>query len=194
MKGGCYLKDNLINPTKNLSTTQIILIVGIIAIIGAVAFATYYVTEQQKASLAANQPVNNIVKPASPGSGSIVVDKNNAASVAEELKRKAAENRFSVKMNHAWTFSDGQSSSADAYVANSTFNKKPFYFDLVENETGEVIYTSPIIPVGSAVKDFTLSKPLEAGVYECVCQYNLLNEDDTVASTVNIAVTVTVKG
>ena len=164
-----------------LSTTQVILIAGIVVIAAAVVFVGVFVLGKEKT---APDPVP---APAAFGSGNVVVDEQNMHDIFAELDRKAAEGMFEVKMNATWNFPDGKSPSTDAYVANSKANSLPIYFE-VETAGGEIVYTSPEIPVGSAVKDLVLDRPLAAGDYECVCTYHLLNEDKTVRSSVSVVV------
>ncbi len=167
--------------TKKLSTTQRILIVGMVLILAAIGAVGYFVLQNKPATVAPAPMA------ATPGSGNVVMDEGNASDVIADLKRKAEEGMFEVKMNTTWSFPDGKSPSTDAYVANSTANRLPIYFE-VALDTGEVVYTSPELPVGSAVKDVVLEKPLAAGDYECVCTYHLLNEDKTIRSSVSVVV------
>lgn len=164
-----------------LNVTQMILIAGIVVIAAAVVFVGVFVLGKAE-TVPDPAPV-----PASFGNGNVVVDEQNMNDIFAELDRKAAEGMFEVKMNATWNFLDGKSPSTDAYVANSKANSLPIYFE-VETADGEIIYTSPEIPVGSAVKDIVLDHPLGAGNYECVCTYHLLNEDKTVRSSVSVVV------
>lgn len=123
-----------------------------------------------------------------PASGSVVIDDQNFNDVIAELRRKAEEGMFEVKMNNVWTFPDGTSPTPDAYVANSSANHRPFYFTLTLRETGELLYTSPEIPLGSAVKEFRLDKPLPAGNYECVCTYRMMEDGAEIEDSASVVV------
>lgn len=124
----------------------------------------------------------------------IVVNEENAEEVAEEiLNRQVATPRtYEVTMNSTWNFQDGASSSENAYVENSTANTNPVYFDLQLSDTEEVIYESPIIPVGSYLDDIKLDMDLNAGTYDCVLIYHLVDEEQNTLSTLRMAVTVVV--
>lgn len=58
----------------------------------------------------------------------------------------------------------------DVQVAllNPEGNPCYFTFTLLLQETGEVLYTSKLVPPGQAVYQISLSRPLEAGEYDAV--------------------------
>lgn len=172
---------------KKISSTQAILIVGIVLILVAIVGVGIFIVSQQK-----GQEAGPAI--AQPGSGNVVIDTDNMDDVISDLKQKAAEGMFEVKMNSNWTFPDGTSPSTDAYVANSTANRRPFYFEVALRDTEEVIYTSPILQLGDAVRDIVLTKDLEPGKYECVCTYNTLNDDNTIENSVSVVVRLDVQG
>lgn len=169
-----------------LSSTQKILIVGIVVIVLAIVAVGAYAVSRMNAKEKedSNGPAF--------GSGTVVLDERNANDVINRIKEE--EGRYSVKMVMDWDFPDGKSPSGNAYVANSEDNTHPVYFD-VALEDGTVIYTSPMLPVGSAVEGFQLDTPLDAGKYTAVCTYHLLQSEEelTEISTVSVAVRITVK-
>lgn len=101
---------------------------------------------------------------------------------------------YSATMNYEWRFRSGTEPSYNAYVENNTDNTKDVYFDLflADNET-EPIFESPIIPVGSNLRNFSLAKELEAGTYDCICVYHLVDDDQRTLSTLRVRVTVIVE-
>lgn len=124
----------------------------------------------------------------------VVINEENAEEVAEEILNRnvVVPTTYEVTMNSTWNFSDGTSSSDNAYVENSTANTTPVYFDLQLADTEEVIYQSPIIPVGSYLNDIKLDTDLDAGIYDCVLIYHLVDEEQNTLSTLRMAVTVVV--
>lgn len=178
---------------KKLSSTQVILIVGIVLILAAVLGVGALVVGRLGQQSSGSEASGSAATP-SFGSGAVVMDDKNVNNMVEEMKRKAEEGRYEVKMSVNWTFPDGESVSEDAYVANTDVNTHPVYFD-VTLEDGTVVYTSPLIPVGSAVDGIKLDQPLDAGTYSTVCTYHLLQseEDTTEISTVSVVVRITVK-
>lgn len=129
-------------------------------------------------------------KPDEVVSGNLVVDSDNVGAIEDDLRAKVEEGMFETSMNVVWNFEDGSSASMDAFIANSVNNTKPIYFEVILADTSEVIYTSPVIPVGSQLKALTLDEVLPAGSYTAYCKYHLLNEDNTEFS--NVAFTVTI--
>ena len=73
-------------------------------------------------------------------------------------------------------------------------NTNPVYLDvfLAEDET-EPVYSSPIIPVGSYLEKISLDQPLEAGEYDCVAVYHLVDDEQNTISTLRIKVKLVVE-
>lgn len=118
-----------------------------------------------------------------------VVDKDTVQTAAVDVQEKIQDGMFEMTMNTQWVFPDSSSPSSNAYVSNSEVNRRAFYFDLVLSDTSEVIYSSPILPVGTELDDITLEKKLEAGTYNAVVQYHLLDDNNVVTSSVGSTVT-----
>lgn len=119
--------------------------------------------------------------------GKAIVTPDNVDEVIADLQEdKVADGMYEVTMNTYWEFESGDSASTNAYVENSTANSNDVYFDIVRSDTGENIYSSPIIPIGSHLEGITLDKALDAGEYECVLTYHLLDENEESISTLNI--------
>lgn len=168
---------------KKLSTTQIILIVGIVVILAAVLavgglIVTHLGQQEQPALQRSSGPADTAV-------GALVLDSERADNLLEQMREKAREGMFDVTMKTTWTFPTGKDAASDAYVANSDTNWKPVYID-VSLEDGTIVYTSPEIPVGYGIEEIKLDVPLEKGTYPCICTYHLLNEDKTETTTVSV--------
>lgn len=114
-----------------------------------------------------------------------VKDLINAANDEE----KVAPPYYNVKMNTEWKFADGESESVNSHVENKDTNENPVYFDVYLSDTKEVVYESPIIPVGVVNEKIKLLNSLESGTYDAVCEYHLLTDEyvDT-GATVSVAV------
>ncbi len=113
------------------------------------------------------------------GSVRTVVDEASAQNVMDQMREEVAEGMFECKMSMNWTFEDGKSASKDAYVANSSNNTHPIYFDVLMNDTEEVLYSSPVIPVGADLRDIKLDKELPAGDYKATVMYTLLKDAES---------------
>jgi hypothetical protein len=125
----------------------------------------------------------------------VVVQEENVQEVLEQLEEQdiTPQGYYTASMNTTWRFPDGASPSSNAYVGNMAGNTNDVYFDVAVRETGEVIYASPILPVGTELNNFQLDKDLDAGTYRCVCTYHLVDENQKTLSTVNMGVTVIVE-
>lgn len=125
----------------------------------------------------------------------VVVNEDNAEEVAQNLlnEETVAPGTYEVTMNSTWKFKDGKSASDNAYVENATVNTNDVYFDVQMSDTGEVIYESPVIPRGSHLEEITLKKDLDAGTYDCVLTYHLIDEDQNTVSTLTMGLTIEVE-
>lgn len=99
---------------------------------------------------------------------------------------------YQAVMSVEWTFENGTAISKDAYVENVTKNQNDIYFD-VKLETGELLYTSPIVEVGTRLENIALDTPLSAGEYKAVVTYHLLDDKKQETATAQIAVKITVQ-
>lgn len=97
---------------------------------------------------------------------------------------------YMVTMNTSWDFDDGKAESYNAYVANAVENTRTVFFDVFLDDTGENVYSSPYMPVGTELRNFSLDKALEAGEYQAVVTYHLVDDDyneiDDVSATITI--------
>lgn len=125
----------------------------------------------------------------------VVVNEENAEKVAESLVNSdyTPPGYYEVTMNSNWTFPNGEAASTNAYVENKTTNTNDVYFDLSLENTEEIIYSSPIIPVGSHLDGIKLDTALDAGDYDCVCTYYLVDKDQNPLSHVSVSVKVKVE-
>jgi hypothetical protein len=97
---------------------------------------------------------------------------------------------FNARMNVDWTFDSSHSTSSDAYVANSEINSHVIYFEIILDDSGDTIYTSPNMAINTKLQNLTLDCDLAAGDYPATCMYHLLNDDGSEFSQVGVAVTV----
>jgi hypothetical protein len=129
--------------------------------------------------------------------GNMVVTEDNVEEAISKLAEggSADTGYYTVSMNNIWHFADGKSASEDAILENSTMNTSNVYFDLVMADDEEhVILKSPVIPVGSKMQNITLDEDLDAGTYDCVCIYHLIDDDQKTTSTLRVGLTVVIDG
>jgi len=171
-------KDN----KKTGNGIKIAIILGIVIIIGLLVTVIILLVRGQTAK---QEPTKR----------DVVVNEENAEKVAENLINSdyTPPGYYEVTMNSNWTFPDGETASTNAYVENKTTNTNDVYFDLSLEDTEEVIYSSPIITVGSHLDEIKLDNALEAGDYNCVCTYYLVDKDQKPLSHVSVSVKVKVE-
>lgn len=121
------------------------------------------------------------------------VDESNADAIMSELSEKVEEGMFECMMSTTWTFEDAASASPNSYVANVESNRHAIIFDVYEEQTNELLYSSPILPVGQEIRGIKLDKELPAGDYNAVVMYTLLNEDYEEVSTAGFRITISIK-
>ena len=79
-------------------------------------------------------------------------------------------------------------------LVNESINNYPQKVQIVRNDTGEQIYESNAIPVGSKIERATLDVTLPAGTYECTAYFhNLDPESGAIICTAGAVITITVK-
>lgn len=118
-----------------------------------------------------------------------VLTEDNVEEVLSEAATPVEAGYYNCQMNVEWSFVDSSQPSYNAYVANSTINTHTVYFDLHLEDSGELIYSSPYIPVGAELTDITLDADLPAGEYPAVVVYHLVDDNQQVLSTVSVTVT-----
>lgn len=86
---------------------------------------------------------------------------------------------FTTDMNMGWSFPSGGRVSTDAYIGNSEYNEHDVYFEIyLEDEEQTLLYSSPVLPVGTHIKKLKLDKSLPDGTYPAECTFHLLDDDD----------------
>lgn len=168
------------------SKTGIVAIVAaiiIIALVGVIVF------------LVLNKPIaepeeKEVIQETNDGRGVVVTPENINEVLSED---KTPEGFFETCMTNDWTFNDGVSSKDDVYVKNADTNNYSIYFDLKLNDGDKLVYSSPYIPVGVELPQFTLTDIPEKGDYDATVVYHLVDENNKEVSDVSIAVTLHIK-
>ncbi len=129
--------------------------------------------------------------------GVYTMEEDNYIQIMDEMSARVSEGNFETYMNTNWIFADGTSETQNAVLGNSPNNTKPIRCEVVLNDTGETVFTTGVIPVGSAIPPFKLDVDLDAGVYEAVCNVYLLQEAEDGSyveySSAGFGVTITVQ-
>ena len=113
--------------------------------------------------------------------------------IAEKLNEKVAEGMINISMNTAPYFENGKA-EGNVMIVNESINNYPQQVEFIRNDTGEQIYQSKAIPVGSKIERAALDVELPAGTYECTAMFhNLDPETGDIIGTAGAIITITVK-
>ena len=112
--------------------------------------------------------------------------------VEARLNEQLEEGMINISMNTSPWFEDG-TSLGNLMIVNETINRHPQKVEIVRNDTGEVIYTSGAIPVGSKIEAAKLDMELEAGSYECTALFHNLDNSGNIIGSAGAIITITIK-
>ena len=113
--------------------------------------------------------------------------------IAERLNQKVAEGMINISMNTAPYFENGKA-EGNVMIVNESINNYPQKVQIVRNDTGEQIYESNAIPVGSKIERATLDVTLPAGTYDFTSYFhNLDPESGEIIGTAGSIITITIK-
>ena len=113
--------------------------------------------------------------------------------IAEKLNEKVAEGMINISMNTAPYFENG-ASEGNVMIVNESINNYPQMVQIVRNDTGEQIYESGAIAVGSKIERAKLDVVLPAGTYECTAYFhNLDPETGDIIGTAGAIITITIQ-
>ena len=113
--------------------------------------------------------------------------------IAEKLNEKVAEGMINISMNTAPYFEDG-TSEGNVMIVNESINNYPQKVQIVRNDTGEQIYQSNAIPVGSKIERAQLDVALPAGTYECTAYFHNLDPvSGEIIGTAGAIINITIK-
>ena len=113
--------------------------------------------------------------------------------IAEKLNEKVAEGMINISMNTAPYFEDGKA-EGNIMIVNESINNYPQQVEFIRNDTGEQIYQSKAIPVGSKIERAALDVELPAGTYECTAMFHNLDPDSgAIIGTAGAIITITIQ-
>lgn len=163
----------------------VILIVIILVLAGTVVYLLMSKKPEEK-------PVTNNDK------RNVVITSDNVDEIVEQMENSGEEpvpvGYYTAVMNYEWHFKNGNEPSDNAYVENKVTNTNDVFFDLfLASDEDNAIYKSPVIPIGSSLRNITLDKVLDKGTYDCVAVYHLIDDEQNTLSTLRVTVTVIVE-
>ena len=113
--------------------------------------------------------------------------------IAEKLNEKVAEGMINISMNTAPYFEDGKA-EGNVMIVNESINNYPQQVEFIRNDTGEQIFQSKAIPVGSKIERAALDVELPAGTYECTAMFHNLDPvSGEIIGTAGAIINITIK-
>lgn len=161
---------------KKLSVSVVIAVAAVIIILALIVVIVLLLNRKE-------------TKPELSGKGTIVTQ-DNVQEIIESMSTPNTDATYTATMTNEWTFQDGEAAAEEFYVKNSENNSRTVYFDLQLADTKETIYSSPYIPVGEEMRTFTLDKDLDAGDYNVIMTYYLVDDDHVELTTVAVQVVI----
>ena len=104
--------------------------------------------------------------------------------IEQRLNDKVQAGMINISCNTAPYFKDGKS-EGNVMLVNELNNLYPQKVEFYRNDTGEKIYESKAIAVGSKIERAKLDVELPAGEYECTAYFSNLDPDS--GSTLGVA-------
>lgn len=92
------------------------------------------------------------------------------------LNEKVAQSEINISINPTPVFEDG-TSEGNLLIMNNEINNYPQRVTIIRNDTGEQIYQTKAIPVGSKIETDKLDVDLDAGTYDCVAYFENLDPE-----------------
>ena len=119
-------------------------------------------------------------------------DEADTDEIIAGLNEKVEEGMINISMNNSPVFADG-TSEGSLMIVNEEVNNYPQVVEISRDDTGELIYKSGAIPVGSKIESAKLSVDLDSGTYKCTALfYNVDPDTGDYLGCAGAVVTVTV--
>ena len=176
------MKDKLQGSRKKNSHIGIVGVVASVITVVAVISAFWTAWARREPGI---HPT--IASPAAGGRG-IVVMPDNVEELLAQQEVPVEDGHYRSRMNTDWVFPGSGGPSANAYVENPAGNTRTVFFDLFLQDTMELVYTSPFIPVGAKLENFALDAHVPAGRYRGIVTYRLVDDNFEEITTVSVAV------
>jgi len=173
-KGGEAGKKPKVKIPKGNKPAIIVLstLAGTVAVVGGILIYTVLSGREPEQ----NQAPRDII-----GGRGMLMTEDNYEEVFDSLVQPADDSHYLVNMSMDLAFDTWSMSSRDTFIRNDARNLRTIYVDLyLDNEDGslgELIYSSPYIPVGRELNNFSLDREVTAGYYSATLVYNLVDDE-----------------
>ena len=119
-------------------------------------------------------------------------DEADTDEIIAGLNEKVEAGMINISMNTSPVFAVG-TSKGSLMIVNEEVNNYPQVVEISRDDTGELIYKSGAIPVGSKIESAKLSVDLDPGTYKCTALfYNVDPDTGDYLGCAGAVVTVTV--
>ena len=113
--------------------------------------------------------------------------------IVASLNEKVEEGYINISMNASPVFEDGQAEGS-LMIVNEEVNRYPQQVVITRDDTGETVYTSAAIPVGSKIAADALDVVLPAGTYECTAMFHSLDpETGAILGSAGASIVITIQ-
>lgn len=162
-------------PQKKKSEKHWIIAAGVVLILAVLLFLLLFRSCQGKAEKPEPLPESSgIVYDQSAVSGGW--EEKTESEIVSELNEQVEQGMINISMNTSPVF-ETASSDGNLMIVNETVNRYPQVVEITRNDTGETIYKSAAIPVGSKIENGKLTAELPAGEYECTAHFTNVDPD-----------------
>lgn len=103
-------------------------------------------------------------------------DEADTDEIIAGLNEKVEAGMINISMNTSPIFADG-TSKGSLMIVNEEVNNYPQVVEISRDDTGELIYKSGAIPVGSKIESAKLSVDLDPGTYKCTALFYNVDPD-----------------
>ena len=188
----CRKEKTMHKFEKRDAKSRTLVILAVVGLAAALTVGIFTAVRMiRKPAQSKDDPKNGIVYDDSAIEGGW--DNLSPEEIAEKLNEKVAEGMINISMNTAPYFEDGKA-DGNVMIVNESINNYPQQVEFIRNDTGEQVYQSNAIPVGSKIERAALDVELPAGTYECTAMFHNLDPvSGEIIGTAGAIITITVK-
>ena len=188
----CRKEKTMHKFEKRDAKSRTLVILAVVGLAAALTVGIFTAVRMiRKPAQSKDDPKNGIVYDDSAIEGGW--DNLSPEEIAEKLNEKVAEGMINISMNTAPYFENG-AADGNLMIVNESINNYPQKVQIVRNDTGEQIYESGAIAVGSKIERAKLNTALPAGTYECTAYFHNLNpETGEIIGTAGAIINITIK-
>jgi len=174
-----------ISQTKRKRKIKPVYIVVTILALAAIGIITYMLWPESKNESGSRETVT--------GGRGIILTADNIDEVRDIMNRPNPDAQFTVSMTTNWIFDTWDTPSQRASVSNLKYNPRTVYFDVTLNDTNELVYSSPYIPLGETLYNFALDTNPGIGTHNATVRYFLVDDDFQVVADLAVSVVLTLE-